>query len=308
MRPGFLLASVFPITCLLHGSHCTKKCVPDVGYLPGCRCLKMPQEKEKTAYCLEVIILCLPLPSITFNIIFFRPMAIVNSLGIGKGKKSAGELTYRDVRGRTIASRRVIQNLSNTALQNEQRVSFRDASKMLSIAAFFINAGTERSKYGSHRNNFYHLNKTIFRSLAQSNVEVPATPYGVLSLLNSSSAGTGYMTYGQANGIVSIRQVEGQPDEYTYTLFAVNRNEVNMNVFFIAEDGQVKVSKVPLDSDSPGVTVQYDAETMIMTITLSGLPMDLGFTPGDVLTAPVITTNLGILKTQSFPVYTKAAD
>lgn len=235
-------------------------------------------------------------------------MAIINSLGVGKGKKSAGELTYRDVRGRTIASRRIIQNLSNTALQNEQRVSFRDASKMLSIAAFFINAGTERSKHGSHRNNFYHLNKAIFRRLAQSNTEVPATPYGVLSLLNSSSAGTGYMTYGQANGLVSVRQVEGQPDEYTYTLFDVNQNEVNMNVFFIAENGQVNVSKIPLDSDSQGVTVQYDAETMIMTITLSGLPIDLGFAQGDVLTAPVITTNLGILKTQSFPVYTKAAD
>lgn len=235
-------------------------------------------------------------------------MAIVNSLGIGKGKKSAGELTYRDVRGRTIASRRVIQNLSKTALQTEQRVSFRDASKMLSIAAFFINAGTEKSQFGSHRNNFYHLNKKTFRELGQLNQDVPATPFGVLSLLNTAGNGKGFMTYGQANGVVTVEQTEGQPDKYVYTLFGVNTNEVSATFYMLGENGEINVFKLTPLETTMGVDVQYDAASMIMTITVTGLPLTPLFKTGQVICAPVIKTNLGILKTPSFPIYEHNAD
>lgn len=86
-------------------------------------------------------------------------MAVVRSLGIGEGRKSAGMLTYRVVRGRTIASKRIVQNLSNTSAQANQRANFGDAAKAMLLSLAWIDNAFEKSKYGSRRNNFAKLNK-----------------------------------------------------------------------------------------------------------------------------------------------------
>lgn len=86
-------------------------------------------------------------------------MAIVNSLAIGKSVKSAGNLTYKTVRGRTIASQRITTNKSNTLLQSIQRTNFATASQASQLIQLFINNCYEKSKYGSQRNSFMHVNK-----------------------------------------------------------------------------------------------------------------------------------------------------
>ena len=88
-------------------------------------------------------------------------MAVVRSLGIGEGRKSAGMLTYRNVRGRTIASRRVITNPSNTAAQAAQRSKFGDAAKWMMFILAYIKSGFERSKFGSARNNYLKSNPNL---------------------------------------------------------------------------------------------------------------------------------------------------
>lgn len=86
-------------------------------------------------------------------------MAIINSLAIGKSVKSAGNLTYKTVRGRTIASQRITTNKSNTMAQSIQRGHFGLCARAAQLIQVFINNCYEKSKYGSARNAFMRINK-----------------------------------------------------------------------------------------------------------------------------------------------------
>lgn len=88
-------------------------------------------------------------------------MAIINSLAIGKGVKSAGNLTYKTVRGRTIASQRITKNKSNTPFQQNQRQRFAKVSESMKLLQQYIDACYEKSKYGSSRNAFFSTNKSF---------------------------------------------------------------------------------------------------------------------------------------------------
>ena len=86
-------------------------------------------------------------------------MAIIHALAIGKSYKSAGNLTYKVVRGRTVASQRIVSNKSNTPLQSEQRYHFTKVSQSMALLQRYIDVCYEKSKYGSSRNAFFKLNK-----------------------------------------------------------------------------------------------------------------------------------------------------
>ena len=100
-------------------------------------------------------------------------MAIINSVGVGRGEKSVGEFTYRRARGgRTIAARRIIENKSNTPAQAAQRSEFGRIGNVLSgIPKRIIEMLSVKTKYGSARNNFFERN------------------YGGLSVLSDGDAG-----------------------------------------------------------------------------------------------------------------------
>lgn len=87
-------------------------------------------------------------------------MAVINSVGVGRGEKSVGEFTYRRARGgRTIAARRVIENKSNTLAQAAQRKDFaKSASVIKFIPKLFMELMSVKSKTGSARNNFLSVN------------------------------------------------------------------------------------------------------------------------------------------------------
>lgn len=87
-------------------------------------------------------------------------MAVINSVGVGRGEKSVGEFTYRRARGgRTIAARRVIENKSNTPAQAKQRKDFAKASSLIKfIPKRFIELMSVKSKTGSARNKFLSEN------------------------------------------------------------------------------------------------------------------------------------------------------
>lgn len=88
-------------------------------------------------------------------------MAIINSLAIGKSVKSAGNLTYKTVRGRTIASQRITQNKSNTALQMSQREHFGKVARSIRLIQQYVDTCYEKSKFGSSRNAFFRTNKNF---------------------------------------------------------------------------------------------------------------------------------------------------
>ena len=121
-------------------------------------------------------------------------MAIVRSLGVGQGKKSAGMLTYRSVRGRTIASRRVVSNNSNTVNQAYQRNLFASASKFMLYILSYIECAFEKSKFGSARNNYMKSNPDL-------------SAWGGVSLIGELSEGA--VTVGDALVISNYGLVEG---------------------------------------------------------------------------------------------------
>lgn len=98
-------------------------------------------------------------------------MAIIKSLGIGAGVKSAGNITYRYSRGRTIASQRITENKSNTPLQASQRGYFRIMSQVAFLLAAHIEWAFDKTKYGSQRNNFIKRNKDYMHEINAASVQ-----------------------------------------------------------------------------------------------------------------------------------------
>lgn len=96
----------------------------------------------------------------------------MNSVGVGAGRKSAGEFTYRRTRGRTVAARRILTNSSNTNAQNTQRELFGMFGKAARLFAPFLNLSFDKTKYGSARNNFLKQNVPAFVPFAKENGSV----------------------------------------------------------------------------------------------------------------------------------------
>lgn len=121
-------------------------------------------------------------------------MAIINSLAIGKSKKSAGNLTYSTVKGRTIAKQKPVSVANpNTPAQQAQR------SAMATIVLFwqlwasaFVLLFTKRNKLFSQFNQFVHLNKEIMHT---PNLITPAGKIGNIDGLYISSGKYGENTF-----------------------------------------------------------------------------------------------------------------
>lgn len=87
-------------------------------------------------------------------------MAIVNSLGIGRSRKSAGNLTYRTIRGRCIASQRREKIGNPSGDISVAQATFSIISTFIRSHASDIDVSFNKSTYGSARNNFYKKNKS----------------------------------------------------------------------------------------------------------------------------------------------------
>lgn len=111
-------------------------------------------------------------------------MALINSVGVGNGSKSVGEFTYRSVRGRTIASKRVMKNSSNSAAQGNQRSLFAALSKFLTAYDCYVFNAFTKSRYGSRRNraaselkSLASYMRTIYENLTANGVPLNLTFY-----------------------------------------------------------------------------------------------------------------------------------
>lgn len=87
-------------------------------------------------------------------------MAIINSMGVGRARKSAGNMTYRTVRGRTIGSQKIMSATTRvpTGAQTEKQKVFGLISIFMAAHASSINQSFDKTKYGSERNYFMKVN------------------------------------------------------------------------------------------------------------------------------------------------------
>lgn len=144
-------------------------------------------------------------------------MAIINSLAIGKSFKSAGNLTYKTVRGRTIASQRITQNKSNTIAQGSQRNRFGLTAQCMQLFLPYVNNFFEKTKYGSSRNQYVKLNKYVSLNGQYDRVKEGIVPLSRAFValfgrdnLGSLLAGSAYFaSYGTLSCIVNETTVDG---------------------------------------------------------------------------------------------------
>lgn len=130
-------------------------------------------------------------------------MAFIRSIFIGRGRKSAGNVTLRNLRGVTIASERIVKNSSNTTRQAKQRADFGVFAKEYATDVAILGrltqkpAGT-RSAYNRLFKAIYqpdpvidHSNEFVFGNLYdQASQRSSALPYMVEGNAPSGSIAT----------------------------------------------------------------------------------------------------------------------
>lgn len=88
-------------------------------------------------------------------------MAIINSMGVGRARKSMGNVTYRTVRGRTIASQKVMPGAVTrvpTAGQSSRQNLFGLINRFMALHGQSIDDSFNQTKNGSQRNYFMKVN------------------------------------------------------------------------------------------------------------------------------------------------------
>ena len=224
-------------------------------------------------------------------------MAIISSTAIGNGQKSAGVLTYRRTRGRTIASQRVVTNKSNTPRQQIQREQFRATSHILSVLAFLINATCEKSKYGSSRNNFFKANTVAFGEADLDKLKTAAaqsTPYNtLLRCLYCITTKESYWALGSGNGIVTPGAILGQnilTGSLSITAYNATAAQCKATKVAINHDGSIAITDISsqITDDEGGASCSLEA-------TASGSATEINFEIIAFQTPQGIVTNQYIL-------------
>lgn len=228
-------------------------------------------------------------------------MAIISSTAIGNGQKSAGVLTYRRTRGRTIASQRVLTNKSNTAAQANQREAFRYVSHILSVLAFLINQSTEKSKYGSARNNFFRTNSTAFYEPGNEVLQVIAgktTPYEMIKEIVKSLNGEDIIwAIGSGNGLVTP-SADGVSNtatsEVTIRAYNATKAECKATIIAINSDGTIAITdataQIVDDEGGASCSLQVTADGSSSAINYKVVVMR---TSQGIITNPYIVASAG---------------
>ena len=126
-------------------------------------------------------------------------MAIISSMGVGKARKSMGNVTYRTVRGRTIGSQKRAATGSTATTRGDgtvmsrQQALFGMVSMFMQAHASDIDVSFNKSRFGSQRNYFFKTNrKALFAALAS--LAVTAMNQGYPSLTDIEAAIASYAT------------------------------------------------------------------------------------------------------------------
>lgn len=196
-------------------------------------------------------------------------MAVINSVGVGRGSKSVGEFTYRYTRGRTIASRRITKNTSKTPAQVGRRGAFGSFVWMFSPYKWFFSDGYEKTKHGSSFNQFVHVNRELLgKSPYNSEVNKKLIPNGTRlwnlfrTIFNSSVSHLKYTTYGTLN---FVNTSVDNNNQYAYntvsgTLYTEDFKGITVTINSVFSDGRTFVKEINLynNGENPDFLKTYD--------------------------------------------------
>lgn len=139
-------------------------------------------------------------------------MAIIRSIAVGKARKSAGNVTFRTVRGRTIMSEKIAPS-EGTRVPGQampaRNALFGFITRYARMHAADINASFNQTKYGSQRNYFIKLNYVALSAAFETLLE---DPYDDITDTMIENAVTTYAT-SNPTSIYRVR-LSGYPDVY----------------------------------------------------------------------------------------------
>lgn len=207
-------------------------------------------------------------------------MAIINSLGIGRGKKSAGNLTYRTVRGRCIASQKQEKRGPIKGAYSIAQATFSLVSTFMRAHAADIDVSFDKTAYGSARNNFYKTNKSALAAALASlaNEYAYAKNKADITAIDAAIA-----SYAQTNPTAIVRVKLGGFDTVYLTgawssddnpVAGGGVNELGRGTATVAVDGETYEGKVACSLNFyAGAKIVREAGTA--TITCKGLPANV---------------------------------
>lgn len=204
-------------------------------------------------------------------------MAIVNSLGIGRSRKSAGNLTYRTVRGRCIASQRREKTGNPSGNISVAQATFSIISTFIRSHTSDIDVSFNKSTYGSARNNFYRKNKSALAAAVASLASAYSASKNKPSAADIDAAVAAYAEENQT----AIIRVDLQGYDIVYLTGAWSSDDNPIAGGGVNELGRgtasVQVSSATLEAPVScslnfyaGAKIVRDAGTA--TITCKGLP------------------------------------
>ena len=204
-------------------------------------------------------------------------MAIINSLGIGRGKKSAGNLTYRTVRGRCIASQKQEKRGPVKGAYSIAQATFSLVSTFMRAHAADIDVSFDKTTYGSARNNFYKTNKSALAAALATlaNEYAYAKNKADITAIDAAIA-----AYAQQNQKAIVRvKLSGFDTVYLTGAWSSDDNpvaggginELGRGTASVAVGGETYDGKVACSLGFyPGAKIVREAGTA--TITCKGLP------------------------------------
>lgn len=196
-------------------------------------------------------------------------MAVINSVGVGRGSKSVGEFTYRYTRGRTIASHRITKNTSKTPAQVGRRGAFGSFVWMFSPYKWFFSDGYEKTKHGSSFNQFVHVNRELLgKSPYNSEVNKKLIPNGkqlytlISAIIGKSVPHLKYATYGTLNFVEtsSFNSTSFISFLTSGTIYCDDFKGFSILINVVTNSGMTYTKEIPIYSDKeyPNFTVTYD--------------------------------------------------
>lgn len=204
-------------------------------------------------------------------------MAIINSLGVGRGRKSAGNLTYRTVRGRCIASQKRERTGNPSGSISVAQATFSIISTFMRAHASDIDVSFAKSTYGSQRNAFYRLNKSALRA-AVTALAVAYSASKARPSITEIDAAIG--SYAQDNPTAIVRvNLPGFDQVYMDGPWSSDDNPISGGAVDELGTGTVATVSTDYNYTAPvsaslkfysGAKIVRDAGTV--TITCAGLP------------------------------------
>lgn len=217
-------------------------------------------------------------------------MAIINAIGVGRAKKSIGNITYRSVRGRTIASQKRVQGEQGAITRglkgNLRKPIFAMINLYMAEHASDLQVSFNRSKYGSQRNYFFTMN---YQGLYTALLPLATTSSINNELPSVAEIDEAIATYATANPTSIYRvRLAGFPIVYLSGEWSSDDNPISGGATDGLGTGTVHTSfGVTGSYDAPAIfSLNYHAGAKIVrdagTVRITGAAIPAGITAADI--------------------------